>query len=55
MSYTLTQQLHGPSDHRQETLRVDDRIVAVNGVKGDVAQMAKQLVAKSLTLEVCSY
>lgn len=39
----------------QETLRVDDCIVAVNGVKDDVAQMAKQLVAKSLTLEVCTY
>jgi hypothetical protein len=34
---------------------VDDCIVAVNGVKDDVAQMAKQLVAKSLTLEVCTY
>jgi len=39
----------------QETLRVDDRIIAVNGVRDDVARMATELLAKSLTVEVCSY
>jgi len=39
----------------QETLHVNDRIVAVNGVEGDVWQMAKQLLALSLLLKVCSH
>jgi len=39
----------------QETLHVNDRIVAVNGVEGDVWQMAKQLLAGSLLVKVCSH
>ena len=34
---------------------MNDRIVAVNGVEGDVWQMAKQLLARSLLVKVCSY
>lgn len=39
----------------KETLHVNDRIVVVNGVEGDVWQMAKQLLAFSLLLKVCSH
>eukprot|EP00438_Fugacium_kawagutii_P010437 Skav217951 [mRNA] locus=scaffold3202:24457:31491:+ [translate_table: standard] len=41
----------------EETLRVNDRIVCVNGVKGedDLQQMAKQLFAKALRMEVVSF
>ena len=34
---------------------MDDRIIAVNGVRDDVARMATELLSKSLTVEVCRY